>query len=349
MRWSVLALWACSVPALMAQGTMSKEEVRVRKLLANNKPYKAITRCDHMLLEGRVHPEFFVLRADALNRIGQAAKAEPDARAALQHAPASAEALLQLAVAEQGQGRYDSADVHFRKVLAQGPSADVRYRLAVNHRLARRCPQAVEELDEALKAGPGDAAGSARILRVKGECLAEMGDSTAARAALNAAVAADPKDPVNYNSRGYYGHAFFGDHLGAIADYDRAIKINPNYSYAFNNRGWSWYKLGQKDKALKDIGRAKNKKVFNPYVYRNLGVIALESGDTAKACMEFRRALDYDFTALFGREVEELMAAHCQGEQNTAAPVQAPNAPMDRNAPKAPNAPDKPAPRTNAP
>ncbi|HEX2618365.1 MAG TPA: tetratricopeptide repeat protein, partial [Flavobacteriales bacterium] len=269
--------------------------------------------------------------------------AERDARAALKHDPASADGLLQLAISEQGQGRYDSADVHLKQVLAKAPSGDVRYRLALNHRMAKEYREAINELDAAWAAGARSAGDSARIVRVKGECLAEMRDSVGARAALDRAVAIAPKDPVNYNSRGYYGHAFFGDHVGAIKDYDRAIKINPNYSYAFNNRGWSWYKLGQKDKGLADINRAKNKKIFNPFVYRNLGVIALESGEGSTACMNFRRALDYGFTPLFGSEVEDLMAAHCKGTENTAAPVQAPNAPMDRNEPK------KPAPRTNAP
>lgn len=348
MRWILVLAAVCATSVLCAQTT--KQQAKARKLLDRDKPYKVLTLCDHMMLGGK-NPEFFTLRAEALNRIGKSGEAERDARSALQHFPNSSTALIQLAIAEQGQGSLDSARKHFQQVLQREPSPmepyspmDVSYRLALNYRSAKQCREAVALLDEAWRGRPLSTADSARIMRVKGECLAEMGDSTGARAALDKAVAIAPKDPVNYNSRGYYGRAFFGDHLGAIRDYDKALHLNPNYSYAFNNRGWSWYKLGDKDKALADIGRAKKRKVFNPFVYRNLGIIALESGDTSLACTQFRHALELGFTGLYGDEVEQLVKKHCGANTPGQAPVQAPDVPLDQ-----PKDPQHPKPRTNAP
>ena len=81
----------------------------------------------------------------------------------------------------------------------------------------------------------------------------------------------------------------------------------------------------------------------NPWVWRNLGVIALESGDTAKACGHLRQALELGFTAQHGNEVETLMKEHCGGTpEKPAAPVQSPLAPVDRKE-------GTPPPRTNAP
>ncbi|HEY0979102.1 MAG TPA: tetratricopeptide repeat protein, partial [Flavobacteriales bacterium] len=182
---------------------------------------------------------------------------------------------------------------------------------------------------------------AARALRLQGECAAVQGDSAAARNALDKAVALTPRDPVAYNSRGYYAYAHFDKHHEAVEDYDRAIKLNPNYSYAFNNRGWSRYRMGDREQALKDINKAARRKVFNPFVYRNLGIITLEQGDTLKACGHFRKALSYGFTALYGPEVEDLMKGNC-GRTEPAAPVQAPNAPL-------PPRSGKPPVRSNAP
>ncbi|MCO6483477.1 MAG: tetratricopeptide repeat protein [Flavobacteriales bacterium] len=325
------------IPLLVLGQGPSKMERKVRAQLDRNKPYPAIRNASAMLAKGG-HPEFFALRARGYNSIGEFAQAGADAHRALEASPGSVEGLFQLAIAEQGLGRLDSAAIHLRQLLAGSPDVEVCYRLATVEQMRGHLGQAMAEVDQALLAQGPVQEGAARLHRLKGEIAAMAGDTAMARTELDRAVALAPKDPVNYNSRGFYGHAWRGDHQAAIADYDRAIKLNPNYSYAFNNRGWSLYRLGQTEKGLKDIGKARRKKAHNPYVYRNLGVIALEAGDTAKACVLFRQALDEGFTALYGNEVEGRVAASC-GRVPTQAPAS--NMP-DRPAEKA-------APRTNAP
>ena len=44
-----------------------------------------------------------------------------------------------------------------------------------------------------------------------------------------------------------------GRHEAAVADYDEAIRLKPNYAEAYNNRGISKGKLGLKDEARKDF------------------------------------------------------------------------------------------------
>lgn len=315
----------------------------MRKQLAKGKAYPAIRIASGMLAK-KTHPEFYALRAEGYNSISEFKKAESDARAAIRLLPDSVNGLFQLAAAEQGQGRLDSSAAHFRQVLERQPSVEVRYRLAVVEQMRGRLTEAAQQIDQAIAMDGAANASSARLHRIKGEVAAMAGDTALARTELDRALALAPDDPVNYNSRGYYAHAWRGDHRGAIADYDRAIKLNPNYSYAFNNRGWSEYKIGETDKGIKDINRARKKKIHNPYVYRNLGVIALETGDTAKACMLLRQALDRDFTALYGDEVEKRVLSSCKGSADgkPIVPVQPSQGLIDRKT-------DKPVLRTNAP
>lgn len=312
-----------------------KKEAKVRAWLAKGKAYKAIHQCDGMLGRDPV-PLYYALRADGYNHIAEFSNARRDAQAGLAALPGNAEALLQLAIAEQGLGLLDSAIVHFQLVEKAAPSGEARYRLAQAFQARHDQDQALLELAHAEKVAGDDAGLHARILRTRGECFALKGDTAAARAAFAQALQLAPTDPVVYNSRGWYMYAANGDHARAIADYDKAIKLNPNYSYAFNNRGWSRYRSGDKDGAMKDLAKAKRRKVFNPFVYRNLGIIALESGDTTLACTHFRRALDYNFTAMFGDEVQRLVEANCHTENGRTTPAQAPNAPVDRPAEKAP-------------
>ena len=342
MRMELFLILALTASATFAQG-QTKQELKVRAQLAKGKAYPAIRNASAML--GREpHPEFYALRAEGYNDIGEFTKAEADARRAIQLLPDSVSGLYQLAMAEQGQGRLDSAAIHLTEVLRRAPTVDGYYSLAVVEQLRKRLPEARQQIDQAIALEGADAPSAARLHRVKGEVAAMAGDSTLALAELDRAIALAPEDPVNYNSRGYYAHAWLGHHQAAIVDYDHAIKLNPNYSYAFNNRGWSKYKLGDVKKGVSDIERARKKKVFNPYVYRNLGVIALETGDTAKACIMLRQALDRGFTALYGDEVQELMGTSCKEtkEEKPKAPVQAPQGTMDRKT-------EHPATRSNAP
>lgn len=324
-------------PLLLPAQTPSRQEAKVRKQLDRGRPYPAIRNATAMLLKGG-HPEFYALRAEGYNSIGEHAKAESDARESLRLLPQPGDGLYQLAVAEQGMGQWDSAAHHLQQVT--GPRRDVLMRLALVEQMRGRSAEALGAIDRALAEAPQGGTDAARLHRIKGEIAATAGDSATARRELDLAVQMAPADPVGYNSRGYYVHAWQGHHRAAVQDYDRAIKLNPNYSYAFNNRGWSLYKMGQTAKGIKDIERAKRKKAYNPYVYRNLGFIALEGGDTAKACIQFRQALDKGFTAQFGDEVELQVAAHCG--KAPVVPPPASNAP-DRK-------PGQPVePRSNAP
>ncbi|WP_019508099.1 tetratricopeptide repeat protein [Pleurocapsa sp. PCC 7319] len=42
----------------------------------------------------------------------------------------------------------------------------------------------------------------------------------------------------------------------AIAEYDEAIKLNPNLAEAFGNRGFLRFQLGEKQEGLKDLQHA---------------------------------------------------------------------------------------------
>ncbi|MBL8001100.1 MAG: tetratricopeptide repeat protein [Flavobacteriales bacterium] len=344
MRSTVLLLALAIGLRALAQDVPSAKEVSARKYLAKGKPYKALAICDRELGPTEGDKRLHVVRATAYNAIAEPAKAERDARLALQAYPGSIEALYELGVAESALGRTDSALVHLRYVLEKAPTTEAHLQLAAVHQTRGDCPAAMREVDEALRTGP--VRDPSRTLRLIGECKAMLGDSAGARAAFDSALVLHPRDPVLWNSRGFHRYAHFGEHRRAILDYDRAIKFNPNYSYAFNNRGWSKYKLGDADGAIKDIGLAGRKRGDNPYVYRNLGIIRVERGDIEGGCRDLRMALELRYTELHGPEVQELVDRHCGA---FPAPPPAPAvAPVPT--PRPTNAPgEAPVKRNNAP
>lgn len=313
---------------------MDARVAAVREALDKGKVHKAVRTAERYVGKPDAPPRLRVLRAEALNRLGEFRRAWRDIQALGPFAESDPAALSELGAAWLGLSKPDSALNAFERSLTLQQDDGTAFRLAMAYMALERRQEAMAIFDAMVERG--DAA--ARVYRERGSARSGLVDTTGMMADLDRAIDLAPRDPVNWNSRGYHGHARHGRHLEAIADYDRAIKLDPNYAFAFNNRGWSRSRIGDVRGALKDIRLSGRKRPGNPYVFRNMGIIALESGDTTSACSNFRKALGLGFTAMHGMEVEELVKQHC--------PTSAPSAP--RTAPPA-QAPAIRTPRENAP
>jgi len=69
------------------------------------------------------------------------------------------------------------------------------------------------------------------------------------------AIEIDPNFAYAYNNRGI-AYADMENYTQAIKDFTRAIEINPNYADAYNNRGLAYFILGYKNNACEDWQKA---------------------------------------------------------------------------------------------
>ncbi|HBE60500.1 MAG TPA: hypothetical protein DDW56_24175, partial [Cyanobacteria bacterium UBA11366] len=65
---------------------------------------------------------------------------------------------------------------------------------------------------------------------------------------------------------------------GAISDYNRAIEINPNYTFAYYNRGITRSRQGDKKGAIADFDRAIELEPNYAPVYLSRGNARDDSG-----------------------------------------------------------------------
>lgn len=80
----------------------------------------------------------------------------------------------------------------------------------------------------------------------------------------------------------------------AIAEYNIALHIYPDYADAFGQRGLAFYRKKNYDRAIADYKRAIDLKVGQWKVYNNLGVIYGEQNNLQEAMKYFKLALKVD-------------------------------------------------------
>ncbi len=82
-----------------------------------------------------------------------------------------------------------------------------------------------------------------------------------------------------------------GDYQGAIADYNQAIKIQPNYAITYNNRGISRYNLKDNEGAISDFNQAIKLKYDYAEAYSNRGLAKSNLGDNQEAILDCNQAI----------------------------------------------------------
>src|SRR5262245_42279334 len=136
----------------------------------------------------------------------------------------------------------------------------------------------------------------ANFYRQRGIDAYRSGDFLGAVGNFDEAIRLDPGDAQSYNFRGNVW-----DELGiverALADYDEAIRIDPNNPAIFLDRAVLWQGRGQLDKALVDLDRAIRFSFSNVDMYCGRGLVWNKKGRHDRALADFNHAIKLDSNA----------------------------------------------------
>jgi len=98
-------------------------------------------------------------------------------------------------------------------------------------------------------------------------CKQASADPLAAIAACTAFIErGDPQfrlHATEQRGRAYLARGWFAQ---ALADFDEAVRIDPKFAGAWNNRGWTLMKMGRHQEALASIDRAISLKKDEKYL-----------------------------------------------------------------------------------
>jgi tetratricopeptide (TPR) repeat protein len=118
---------------------------------------------------------------------------------------------------------------------------------------------------------------------------AKNGDLDGAIADFDRAIKADPQDDAPYYNRAQ-AKRLKKDTAGAIADYTRAIELGSTNPAAYNNRGNARSENNDRDGAIADYTRAIELKPDYARAYYNRAVVKKDKGDATGAEADFKMA-----------------------------------------------------------
>lgn len=102
-----------------------------------------------------------------------------------------------------------------------------------------------------------------------------------------------------YNNRGM-AYDDLGQYERAIQDYSKAIELKPNYAEAYNNRGTSYRSLKQDEQAIQDFNKALKFKQHE-FIYANRGMVYEKLKQYERAIKDYDKAikLNPNFTKMY--------------------------------------------------
>lgn len=124
----------------------------------------------------------------------------------------------------------------------------------------------------------------------RGLAYYDKGDLTRAIADYDQAIRLKPDYATAFYKRGLV-YLAKGDLTRAIADFDQAIRLKPDYAFAFNNRGNAYVDKGDLTRAIRDYDQAIRLKPDYFEAFYNRGLVHYAKGDPARAIDDFDTAI----------------------------------------------------------
>jgi tetratricopeptide (TPR) repeat protein/predicted Ser/Thr protein kinase len=125
---------------------------------------------------------------------------------------------------------------------------------------------------------------------IRGNIQYAKGDLEGAIRDYKRALKIDPDFPEALNSLGF-ASVKKGDLDEAIRSLTRAIELDPEYGAAWTNRGSAWQARNDPDRAIKDHTRALELDPENSMVWCNLGNARMQKGDLDGAIADYTQAI----------------------------------------------------------
>ncbi|MGV0023467.1 tetratricopeptide repeat protein [Phormidesmis priestleyi] len=165
---------------------------------------------------------------------------------------------------------------------------EVYYYLGVAYYNQQNCSQAIESFDKAIDREPNVIAS----YEYRGECLLARSDDKAF-GDYDQIIRLDPNDSGAYNNRGLVS-LNRGDFDKALADFNKAIKLDPDNSRIFINLGAAYLNKKDYTQAIINFDEAIRLDAKTAIAYNDRGTAYLNKKEYEQASSDFNKAIQLD-------------------------------------------------------
>jgi tetratricopeptide (TPR) repeat protein len=204
------------------------------------------------------------------------------------------------------------------KQLKEDEAATVHYFRGAAFKALGAFDKSMADFNEAVRLAPD----AATPLAARGGLLSDMEKFDEAIADFDKAIKFDPGDGYTFHQRGD-AYESKGMHARAIADYDEAVRLDPNDDFVLSTRCRVRATWGQQlEEAVKDCSKAITMDSDNEYSYEQRGLAHLRLSQYAEAIADYGEALKkYSgrTESLYGRGLARIRSGDASGGQEDIA------------------------------
>jgi tetratricopeptide (TPR) repeat protein/uncharacterized membrane protein len=186
--------------------------------------------------------------------------------------------------------------------LAYVNRADIRYK-------KQDYDAAIQDLDKAIELDPN----YLRAYMDRADAYREKGDLSKAIEDYKKALTLNPSDEQKARIENALSNAYVDrgvdqkEQSAELADYDEALRINPNNVVGLNNRGAVYNSKGEYDKAIQDLDLAIKLKPDYARAFRNRGDAYLGKGDRERAIADYKQALSLNPSDALKKAIQQAL------------------------------------------